>query len=284
MENLKEIVVLYHADCNDGLGAAYSAWKKFGDTASYIPCKDHNVLPEGLTQKEIYILDFGFTLELTQALIEANTSVKIIDHHKTAESVAKSFPGNIFDNIHSAAVLAWNYFHPDTVVPELLTYVEDNDLWRFTLPEHREFTVALNQYDKTFESWDALISDLENENNRINFIAKGSLLAKFEDKLVAHMMTRKERVLFEGHEVWAINTSEYNSILGNQLAKLNLAEGKTPIGIVYHHTDNKVKVSLRSIGETDVSTMALKYGGGGHQTAAAFTVANFADLPFSIVT
>jgi len=33
----KEIVVLYHANCLDGFGAAYAAWKKFGDTADYIP-------------------------------------------------------------------------------------------------------------------------------------------------------------------------------------------------------------------------------------------------------
>ena len=33
----KNIVVLYHADCLDGFGAAYAAWEKFGDTAEYIP-------------------------------------------------------------------------------------------------------------------------------------------------------------------------------------------------------------------------------------------------------
>ena len=33
------ISVLYHADCPDGFGGAYAAWKKFGDTAEYIPVK-----------------------------------------------------------------------------------------------------------------------------------------------------------------------------------------------------------------------------------------------------
>ena len=32
-------VVIYHADCTDGFGAAYSAWKQLGNRAEYYPCK-----------------------------------------------------------------------------------------------------------------------------------------------------------------------------------------------------------------------------------------------------
>ena len=96
----KDIVIIYHKNCRDGFGAAYSAWKKFGDNASYIPQADRKELPEGLTDKEIYILDFGFDLDTTKKLVEENKSVMIIDHHQTAESTVKSFEGNIFDNNH----------------------------------------------------------------------------------------------------------------------------------------------------------------------------------------
>jgi len=284
METLKDIVVIYHADCRDGFGAAYAVWKKFGEDASYIPLKAHiNTPPEGLTDKEIYIVDFSFTKDVLQELVDTNTSVLVIDHHISAKDDVLSFDGNIFDNDQSGAVLAWKYFHPDTEVPELLKYVEDTDLWRFALPESREFSTALGQYKMDFVVWDDLITQLQETDNLINFIAKGSLLAKFEDKLVAHMMTRKERVLFEGHEVWALNTSEYASILGNNLAELNLAEEQEPIGIVYYHTDNMVKISLRSIGEADVAKIANKYGGGGHKNAAGIGVASFDDLPFTFL-
>lgn len=284
MENLKNIVVIYHADCRDGFGAAYAAWKKFGEDASYIPLSASvNKPPEGLTDKEIYIVDFSFTKDVLQTLVDTNKSVMVIDHHISAKDDVLSFEGNIFDNDHSGAVLAWKYFHPDIIVPPLLEYVEDHDLWRFALPENREFNVALGTVEMTFEAWDVLIMQLEEENNLINFIAKGSLLAKFEDKLVAHMVTRKERVLFEGHEVWALNTSEYASVLGNQLAELNLAEEQTPIGIVYYHSDGRVKMSLRSIGDTDVSVIAQKYGGGGHKNASGMAVDSFDSLPFKFL-
>lgn len=32
------VTVLYHADCLDGFGAAYAAWRHFGDTAYIARC------------------------------------------------------------------------------------------------------------------------------------------------------------------------------------------------------------------------------------------------------
>jgi len=285
MNELKEIVVIYHADCRDGFSSAYAAWKKFGDAASYIPRKaGDDVPPKGLTDKEVYILDYSFSKETLQTLLDTNKKVLVIDHHKTSKEAVESFPENIFDNNHSGAVLSWKYFHPDTPVPPLLEYVEDHDLWRFALPENREFNVALGQYDITFEAWDALIEELKDNDKLINFIAKGALLAKFEDRLVQKLMQYKERVLFEGQEVWAINALRiYRSILGNQLAELNFAQEQTPIGIVYYHNGGSVSVTLRSIGDTDVSKIAEKYGGGGHKNASGINVPTFADLPFEFI-
>jgi len=284
MQDLQPIVVVYHGDCRDGFGAAYAAWKKFGDEASYIPVKDHNEAPTELRDKEIYIVDFSFKKPVLDELETANKKVVVIDHHKTAAPDVDGREDWVFDLEHSGAVLAWQYFHPETEVPELLLQVEDHDLWKFEMFENREYNVALGQYPMTFESWDQLITELEDNNARINFIAKGALLAKFEDKLVAQLMHYKERVLFEGYEVWAINASRvYRSILGNQLAELNESEGQPALGIVYYHYGGKVHVSLRSKGDVDVASLAEKYGGGGHKNAASVRVNSFADLPFSFV-
>lgn len=284
-ESRKDIVVIYHADCRDGFGAAYAAWKKFGDNASYIPWKDHFMTPEGLEAKTIYIVDFSFRRPAFEALVTHNKLVVVIDHHQTAEADVRAFPQNVFDNDHSGCVLAWQYFHPGTEVPELLKYVEDHDLWRFALPENREYNVALGQYDTTFESWDALIGELAtSEANRVNFITKGALIAKFEDKLVANILKFKERVLFEEYEVWAVNADRtYRSILGNHLAELNKAVGGLALGIVYYHSNGRVNISLRSLDDVDVAAIAEKYGGGGHRRAAGIEVATFADLPFTFL-
>jgi nanoRNase/pAp phosphatase (c-di-AMP/oligoRNAs hydrolase) len=97
-------------------------------------------------------------------------------------------------------------------------------------------------------------------------------------------MSARERVQFEGHDVWAINGArEFRSIVGNYLAESNLAEEETALGIVYYRNNGNITVSLRSIGEVDVAAMAEKYGGGGHKNAAAIRVKNFADLPFKFI-
>jgi len=282
-EPLKPTVIIYHADCPDGFGGAYAAWKNFGDEASYLPCPMPAPVPEGLVDKAIYIIDYSYDRTTLEHLIAANAAVVVIDHHQTAREAVTAFPQNVFDINHSGAVLAWQYFHPATPVPTILQYVEDHDLWRFALPEHREFNVSLHQEPRTFERWDELTLELQDNNTLINFIARGALLAKFEDKLIADVLKNRERVVFEGHEVWAINESFYRSTLGNQLAAMNEAEGDIALGIVYYRKDKSVRVSLRSKGDVDVATMAEKYGGGGHKNAASIKVKSFRDLPFEFL-
>ncbi len=281
---LKDTIIIYHGDCPDGFGAAYAAWKKFGETSTYLPWKDHGVLPDGLTGKVIYIVDFSFHAPLLKQLNDTNKSVVVIDHHVSAEADVRAYPQNIFDNNHSGAVLAWQYFHPDTPVPNVLQYVEDHDLWRFALIEHREFNVALHETPMTFEAWDALIEHLKDENNLINFIAKGALLAKFEDKIVQKIFSYREKIVFEGIECYAINASRYyRTILGNMLADLNASEARPPLGIVYYRSNGRINISLRSKDEVDVATIAAKYGGGGHKHAAGIKVKSFRDLPFDFL-
>ena len=50
-------VVIYHADCTDGFGAAYSAWKCLGNRAEYYACK-HGTPPPNVKDKNVVILDF----------------------------------------------------------------------------------------------------------------------------------------------------------------------------------------------------------------------------------
>jgi oligoribonuclease NrnB/cAMP/cGMP phosphodiesterase (DHH superfamily) len=284
MEKLKDIVVIYHGHCRDGFGSAYAAWKKFGEDASYVPLRRQEDMPEGLTDKELYILDYSFDKETLTDLVSKNKSVLVIDHHKSAEEAVTSFPDNIFDNDHSGAVLSWKYFHPDTTVPPLLEYIEDHDIWKFALPDNKAFAAALGEYEVSFKSWDKLIKNLESDVFLETFINTGKTLAKYRDEHVESLMQYRERVLFEGHEIWALNVSRvYRSILGHKLATLNGETGGIEMGIVYYHNEGAVNISLRSNGNVDVSEIAVKYGSGGHKNAASIKVDSFKDLPFTFI-
>ena len=283
-KNLKDIVIIYHDQCRDGFGSAYAAWKKFGDKADYLPLKTQAKPPGGLTGREIYILDYSFDKDNLQKLVDQNKSVLVIDHHRSTEEAVTSFPANIFDKNHSGAVLSWKYFHPNTATPPLLEYIEDHDLWQFKLPNNREYNVALSQYPTTFEDWDRLVEDLKNEQFLSEYLKKGAIISKFEDKLVENLLQYKERVLFEGHEIWALNVARtYRSILGHHLATINEKSGGVAFGVVYYRNNGGVHLSLRSNGDFDVSEIAVKYGGRGHKNAASIRVDSFTDLPFTFL-
>jgi oligoribonuclease NrnB/cAMP/cGMP phosphodiesterase (DHH superfamily) len=278
----KEIVVIYHDQCRDGFGAAYAAWKKFGESAWYVPLKAGTDAPTGLTDKELYIVDFSFSYETLAQLREQNRSVVVIDHHISAQAAVTAWPENIFDLEHSGAVLAWRYFHPDTPTPPLLEYVEDHDIWKFALPNNREINAALGLEPATFAAWDSLITRLTDPGELASFIERGATIAAFEDHLVSQLLEYKEWVEFAGHRCYAINIARpYRSIVGHHLAKLSAAAGGAPLGIVYYRNQGGVNISLRSEGDLDVAKLAEQYGGGGHVHAASIRVASFADLPFT---
>jgi oligoribonuclease NrnB/cAMP/cGMP phosphodiesterase (DHH superfamily) len=284
MENLKNIVVIYHDQCRDGFGAAYAAWKKFGDTASYIPRKTQDPVPEGLESKEIYIVDYSYNKTQLDALVTTNTSVVVIDHHATSKETIESFAGNVFDMEHSGAVLAWQYFHPNTEVPKLLLYIEDHDLWRFKMEHNREFGAALGEYDQDFETWDRLVDNLNDRDDFSKFLSMGETIARFEDAHVQKLLAFKEKILFEGQEMYAVNCSRiYRSIVAHELSTLNGKEGGIEMAIVYYRYDRKVHCGLRSNGDVDVSKMAQKYGGGGHKNASGMRFDSFEDLPFKFI-
>jgi nanoRNase/pAp phosphatase (c-di-AMP/oligoRNAs hydrolase) len=163
-------------------------------------------------------------------------------------------------------------------------YIEDHDIWKFELPHNREFNAALGEYEMDFAIWDNLVTNLQDENFYSEFLKTGVTIAHFEDRLVEKILENRERVKFEGHEVWALNVDKtYRSILGHHLASLNEAEGLIALGIVYARSNGSVKISLRSNGDVDVSAIAQKYGGGGHKNAASIKVDSFSDLPFEFI-
>ena len=56
--------VLYHANCLDGFGAAWAAWKALGDATNYRPVHHGDPLPQIPEGQRVFILDFCYPPEL----------------------------------------------------------------------------------------------------------------------------------------------------------------------------------------------------------------------------
>lgn len=263
----KNIVILYHANCTDGFGSAWAAWKKFGSRAEYIPVHHQDPVPQGLLGKEIYMLDFTYPEKITQALMRKNKRVTAIDHHISAKKVIKQTKDYSYAVSHSGSVLSWNYFHPQKPIPLLLRYIEDTDLWKFSLPNSKEVFAYLDLFDFNFLKWNALIATFKKANARKEWAKNGKLLLWRENKLIDRLVANNsEQVHFAGYTVYAVNSPIFQSQIGHVLAKKH-----PPFAIIWNQKNRAINVSLRSNGSVNVSKIAKRYGGGGHTAAAGFS-------------
>ena len=161
-------IVLYHRNCADGLGAAYAAFKVFGDNANYIPINYGEEPPE-VSEKNVFILDFSFPKDKLIKMKKLANSLVVLDHHKTAYEDLKDLDFAIFDMNKSGAGLAWEYFHK-TEMPKFIKLIQDRDLWKFELDDSKFFNDGLRAYVnfdvKSF-------SKLEDDNYVNELIVKG---------------------------------------------------------------------------------------------------------------
>lgn len=265
MKTKNKIIVLYHKGCSDGFGGAWILWKKFKDKAIYWPM-EYQVPPPGILKsaKEIFMVDFCFS-EAIMKNLSKEYKITVIDHHESQSEAVKFAEVFVFDLGHSGAVLAWKYFHPKTPVPKLLLRIEDIDLWRFKLSDTRKTIASLESHDKEFKLWSKLIRDFEDTKKRSAFIKEGAAILLYQNQIVKELADSAVPATFEEREAMVVNSPVLASEIGHRLAA---KKGK--IAIIWSSKNKKVFVSLRSIGETDVSEIAKRYGGGGHKHAAGF--------------
>ncbi len=275
----KDIVVIYHKRCPDGFGAAYAAWKKFGDAATYLPAGYGDDLPEHLSGKEVYILDFIF--EHPGALAELAKETKklvVLDHHESSQALTESVPEHIFDNDRSGATIAWGYFHPEAPVPQLLRYLEDEDLYRFALPETHDLSTYLVVQPYDFAKWDDIAHALEDPMRKNVLLKTAAAYNEYFEKLCALAVEAAKKVRFEEYECLFANslpTITMRSFIGRLLY-----EKLPPIALVVSAHPDGYGVSIRSDGSVDVSKLAEKYGGGGHAGSAGFFIPHGHELPW----
>jgi len=270
-------ICFYHAGCPDGLGAAWAVRHAWGDAADYrARGHDDTVDLDGLDGCQVVYVDFAPPNDELIELAETAAQLIVLDHHLSARDRIEADPAVdnalagrgheiVMDLSHSGSVLSWNYFAPTEPVPDLLRYVEDQDLWAWKLPESREVNAAIGSFPLDFETWDRLA-----ERSASDLAREGLPLVRNNRTLVQRALHASSRVLLDGEWVEAINATSNRSAIGHELAK-RAAFGRK-WGCVYLITGDRVSATLYSIGDVDVSQTATHFGGGGHRNAAGFSV------------
>lgn len=272
MSETHETLVIYHADCLDGLGAAWSAFCKLGNQGRYIAARYGDELPDFGAGATIYIVDFSFP---PQVLVDASAkagNIVLIDHHVTAMKQYEEFfelqspPANLSINFNisrSGCVLAWQYFFHDLKIPKILLHIEDRDLWHFKLDGTREITTAL------YEKMPIAFADM-GTLDLSELLAVGRIQVEQFMGMVNRLAKSAHPVTVAGRPGLGVNApSIFSSDLGHVLA-----EKSGTFGMIYYFDGRKRQwnFSLRSVGDYDVGELASGFGGGGHKNAAGFSL------------
>lgn len=280
------VYVLYHRD-SDGYFAGWCAWnfhkkscnneqelKMFGVQYS-------EPLPfslDALTKNDIvYILDFSYKREICEYIKNRVSKLVILDHHKTAEKELKGLSYATFDMTKSGALLAWEYFYPNSEPPRACIYVNDRDLWKF---EHGDRTRAfesflrVNAVKDDWEKWTELVND---ELYLSCAIAEGNTYLKYERSVVKSMASNPSCVKFVDvkfkDRVLKCAFYEGMGILHSELAEELYKNYEIDFTMEWRIKGNNLTVfSLRS-NKIDVSEIAKAFtsDGGGHKAAAGFS-------------
>jgi oligoribonuclease NrnB/cAMP/cGMP phosphodiesterase (DHH superfamily) len=272
------IFVLYHANCFDGFGAKYAAWRKFGDEAEYLAVNYGQPIPQKLLNAilsskaldkkiELYILDFSYprgSLELLRGMCD---TLVVLDHHKTAKEDLEGLDYAIFDMDKSGAVLAWEYFHPDTEIPAIILDIQDGDLWKFERPFTEEIRAVLPTLQGQIDDLHAAVTD---EEIYADMISEGGVLLAAENIEIKHRVPNHvHKTTLFGHSCGCINCTTLISKTGSSVCS-DESLG-CDIALMYQIVGaGNVMLSFRASKNTDVdvSAIAKRFGGGGHAKAA----------------
>lgn len=231
----KPEIFIYHSPCDDGFGAAWAVWQRYGDGVAYVPASYGKPAPD-VSGKHVLIGDFSFKRAVLDEMAQTARSIVILDHHKTAEEdlapfkvelcgsaklSAAEIPGMLrdlaelgrppiialFDMEKSGARMCWEFCHPDQEVPLLIRHVEDRDLWRFALPATRGLSLYLRSHPYDFMTWRRIANELadEGQRNHVNFAAAS--IEAFYDQKVGEMVREAKIEVIDGNAVPVVNCS-----------------------------------------------------------------------------
>ncbi len=255
--------ILYHANCADGIFAAYYAYLH-NLTADLVPIYHQTKVPE-MEGHDVICVDFCPQRDILESA--KYKSLVVIDHHKSTREQMSGFAPSYpfvyhYDVNKCGATLAWEYYNPMSNRPWITPYIQDRDLWTWKLDASKEVDACVQSYPFTMVNCEMLT-----KLGIVECVTQGRHILRYQKKIIRQAVSKATEITFEGHKVPSVNSTVLQSEIGNELCK-----GK-PFAVVWHNIDRDkmFSYSLRSDENgLDVSEICKKYGGGGHEHAGSF--------------
>lgn len=288
-------VILFHANCPDGFGAAWWLGKHLNDPER-IACT-HNMTPPDVTGRDVFMVDFCFPAREMTTIAATCESLLVLDHHASAVEYVKDAAGiqfyddlfgylefselgggsqreAVIDQKRSGIGLVSDFVsrRSGEQAPTFFANVEDRDLWRFDLHGTAQVFAAVTSRPYSDGAWEEMAS-----MHIRDLVHEGDAIERYRQQLIAQCLDNAYRRNFYTDSgelvagvIWVANCPyAICSDVAGELAKRD----PTRFAATYFDIDETHrKWSLRSTPEgMDVAAFAAHWPpGGGHIHAAGF--------------
>ena len=231
-------VILYHANCTDGLTAAWALHRFLGIKDAYPISygKSPKDFEKKLRDKVVLVVDFCFNTEQTKELLEMAEAVILLDHHPLAITVTNDLQGYksskntklnaLLSTKFSGAGLAWIFYQLVKDAPNFLQAAQSQnnafmlDQWgEETLRDVKAFMPPLVRFVEDRDLW-----TFKHEESRYlyeglamrpkNFEALDGLVSRYEENL--HLIPPNlQAVIDEGKTVLKFKTAIIKDIINS---------------------------------------------------------------------
>ena len=270
--------MIYHNKCVDGFTSAlccYLFFKNKNKNIKYIAASFDDDIPN-VVNENVLICDFSYKKEVMKKLLSSCKKLVILDHHKSAEEDLAEIPeeNKIFDSSYSGAYLAWKYFFREKEVPDLIKYVQDNDLFLNKLYYTKEIISYISSFSFEFSIYEKFIDNV--------YLKAGIKIGRDKMEETARYIERKisetqmlfleigDKYYLVPHVQSYTNKSEFGHKINEKYKNIDFC-----VIYSYDKEKNKTFFSLRSNNNNmDTTKITTYYQGGGHRNASGFILDN----------
>lgn len=279
------ILTITHRADLDGWCSQAIARRTLGESSRYLGWDYGDPVPDLSPYDRVYVIDISLPRDVMVAHAE---KLVWLDHHKSVLDTYPSYlAGTRIDGI-AACRLAWQWFNGDRNAtkadyldhrvsePYAVQLLGEFDVWLKTNPDTDPFQYGMQATKEP--DWPCLLNSDEGRPADAliaGTIAKGRAVLDYLDVTNAKLVTERGfDVDFEGRHLLALNTSIKGSMQFAAAVKpehdgcLAFSWNGKAWGFSLYGVDHKR--------DLDLSTIAVKHGGGGHKQACGGT---FQQLP-----
>lgn len=179
----------------------------------------------------------------------------------------------VFDTNRCGARIAYDHFDGEAqkVPLTLINFIQDRDLWTWKLDGSKRVSAWISTFGDGLDSFAAMIDEY-NYLGLAGVVAAGGAVIDYQKQVVDKHLKNVEVYNLLGHKVAVTNATTMISEICHEALALH-PEADFALSWQDLVKEKKRVFSLRSRKDgVDVSEVAKKLGGGGHASAAGFSV------------